>query len=226
MEPRLRRVSWILLLWAGAAAAAWADELGAPLTLPPPDLHGVMTVEQALHQRRSRREFAAAPPSLADVSQVLWSAQGVTDPRGWRTAPSAGALAPLVVYLVAARVAGLTPGEYRYLPQAHALLPMRSGDLRPEVASAALGQAAVREAPAVLVIAAVVQRTQTRYGGRAERFVHLEAGHVSQNVYLQCTARGLATVFVGAFDELRLRAALGLPADQVPLGLMPFGRAK
>ena len=116
MRPRLRRMSWFLLLWAGAAAAAWADELGAPLTLPPPELHGAMTVEQALHQRRSKREFAAAPPSLADVSQVLWSAQGVTDPRGWRTAPSAGALAPLVVYLVAARVAGLPPGEYRYLP--------------------------------------------------------------------------------------------------------------
>jgi SagB-type dehydrogenase family enzyme len=226
MEPRLRRVSLILLLWAGAVAAAWADELGTPLTLPPPELRGAMTVEQALHQRRSKREFAAVPLSLADVSQVLWAAQGVTDPRGWRTAPSAGALAPLVVYLVAARVAGLPPGEYRYLPQAHALLPLRSGDLRPELASAALEQAAVREAAAVLVIVAVVQRTQARYGSRAERFVQLEAGHASQNVYLQCTARGLATVFLGAFDELRLLAALGLPADQVPLGLMPFGRAK
>ena len=225
MRPRLRRALCVLLMGAGAVAVS-ADELGTPLTLPPPDLHGVMTVEQALHQRRSRREFAAAPLSLADVSQVLWAAQGVTDPRGWRTAPSAGALAPLEVYLVAGRVAGLPPGEYRYLPQAHALLPIGPGELRAELATAALGQAAVREAPAVLVIAAVVQRTQTRYGSRAERFVHLEAGHASQNVYLQCTARGLATVFVGAFDDLKLRAVLGLPADQVPLGLMPFGRAK
>lgn len=226
MRPCLRRLIGILLMGAGAAGPASAQDLGPPTPLPPPELHGAMTVEQALHQRRSRREFAAAPLSLQDVSQVLWAAQGITDPRGRRTAPSAGALSPLEVYLVAGRIAGVPPGEYRYLPEVHSLLPIRAGDLRSELAAAALGQAAVRAAPAVLVIAADYQRTRARYGGRAERFVHLEAGHASQNVYLQCTARGLATVFVGAFDEVKLRAALGLPADQTPLGLMPFGRPK
>lgn len=215
-----------VLLAAVACGPAPAQELGRPVALPPPLLQGAMPVEQALLQRRSKREFAAEPLALQDVAQVLWAAQGVTDPRGWRTAPSAGALAPLEVYLVAGSVSGLLPGAYRYRPQAHTLLPVRAGELRPELAAAALGQGAIRDAPAVLAIAAAVQRTQARYGGRAERFVHLEAGHAAQNVYLQCTARGLATVFIGSFDDARLRAALGLPAEQAPLGLMPFGRAK
>lgn len=216
----------MLLIAAGAGGSVPAQDLGQTVTLPPPQVQGSMAVEQALQQRRSTREFAAVPLGLQDVAQVLYAAQGVTDPRGWRAAPSAGALAPLEVYLVAGKVLGLQPGVYGYRPDAHALIPVRAGELLGELAVAALGQAAVRDAPAVLVIAAVYQRTRARYGSRAERFVHLEAGQASQNVYLQCTARGLATVFVGAFDDARVRSVLGLPSDQVPLGLMPFGRPK
>jgi SagB-type dehydrogenase family enzyme len=216
----------MLALCAAVGHVAVAQGTGEPLRLPPPELKGGMSVEQALQQRRSVREFAAAPLVLGEVSQVLWAAQGVTDPRGWRTAPSAGALAPLELYLVAGRVAGLPAGVYRYRPEAHALVAIRAGEFGPPLAAAALGQAAVREAPAVLVIAAVYQRTRDRYGSKAERFVHIEAGHVAQNVYLQCTARGLATVLVGAFDEPKLREVLGLPVDHAPLGLMPFGHRR
>jgi SagB-type dehydrogenase family enzyme len=185
-----------------------------------------MSVEQALQQRRSQREFAAAPLELRDVSQLLWAAQGVTDARGYRTAPSAGALAPLELFLVAGNVTGLVAGIYRYERQSHSLVALRAAELRPQLAAAALGQAAVRDAPALLVIAAVYPRTQSRYGAKAERFVHIEAGHAAQNVYLQCTARGLSTVLIGAFDETKLRETLGLPADHTPLGLMPFGHAR
>lgn len=196
------------------------------LALPPPQFQGPMSVEQALQQRRSRREFAAEALSLQDVAQVLWAGQGVTDPSGRRTAPSAGARTPLELYLVAGQVTGLRPGVYRYDARSHTLLALRSGDLRAALAAAAAGQAWMRDAPALLLIAAVPSRTQARYGNRAERYVQLEAGHAAQNVYLQCTARGLATVFVGAFDESLLRQTLDLPADQAPLGLMPFGHRR
>lgn len=158
------------------------------------------------------------------MAQVLWAAQGVTPAQGHRTAPSAGALQPLVVYLVAGSVAGLAPGVYRYEPREHAMILTRTGDVRGRLAATALGQAPVRDAPAVLVIAAVYQRTGQKYAARAERFVHVEVGHAAQNVYLQATARGLATVPVGSFDDLKVRDALGLPADHAPLGLMSLGR--
>lgn len=196
------------------------------MPLPPPDLKGTMPLEQALQQRRSIREFAAVPLSLGQVSQLLWAAQGVTSPAGLRTAPSAGALAPLELYLVAGQVDGLPPGLYRYAPESHALSAIRPGELRAQLAAAALGQSALRTAPAALVIAADVQRTRSRYGDRAERYVQVEVGHVAQNVYLQCTASGLGTVLIGAFDDLKARETLGLPAAQVVLGLMPVGRPR
>ena len=213
-------------LSAGPAHAATAQPAGEVLKLAPPQLNGPMSVEQALQQRRSQREFAALPLRLDDVSQLLWAAQGVTHGPGYRTAPSAGALAPLEVYLVAARVTGLASGVYRYQPPTHALLAVRAGDRRAQIAAAAHGQPALRDAPALLVIAAVYPRTVARYGSRGERYVHMEAGHAAQNVYLQCAARGLATVLVGAFDDAALREALGLPADHVPLALMPVGHPR
>lgn len=226
MQPYLRPLACALSAWVLSSGAVSAQGDDRRLALPPPDLKGTMPVEQALLQRRSNREFAAAPLGLKEVSQVLWAAQGVTDPRGLRTAPSAGALAPLELYLVAGNVTGLPAGLYRYHPESHALFAIRAGELRPQLAAAALGQSVIRDAPAALVIAAEVQRTRNRYGDRAERYVHIEVGHAAQNVYLQCTASGLGTVLIGAFDDLKMREALGLPAEQVPLGLMPIGRKR
>jgi SagB-type dehydrogenase family enzyme len=226
MRPCLRPLACALSAWALSAGAVSGQGDDRRLALPPPDLKGTMPVEQALLQRRSVREFAAAPLGLNELSQVLWAAQGVTDPRGLRTAPSAGALAPLELYLVAGNVTDLPAGLYRYHAASHALLAIRAGELRPRLAAAALGQPAIRAAPAVLVIAAEVQRTRNRYGDRAERYVHVEVGHAAQNVYLQCTASGLGTVLIGAFDDLEMREVLRLPAEQLPLGLMPIGRKR
>ena len=124
---------------------------------------------------------------------------------------------------MAGRVDGLVPGVYRYLPDGHALDRAGDGDRRVAVAATTRGQPWVADAPALLVIAAAPLRTRQRYGARAERFVALEAGGVAQNVYLQAAARGWATVLVGAFDEPRLRDALGLGNDREPLVLMPVG---
>ena len=195
-------------------------------SLPPVDSKGELSVEEAIQLRRSVREFGRGHLDLADVSQLLWSAQGITGKGGFRAAPSAGALYPLELYLVAGDIEGLSAGVYWYRPKTHELIRLASGDLRKRLASAALGQSCVRRAPAVLVIASVYERSAKKYGQRGRRYAHMEVGHAAQNVYLQATARGLGTVFVGAFDDTEVQDVLGLPPDHEPLGLMPVGHQR
>jgi len=176
-----------------------------------------MSLEEALAQRRSVREYAARPLSWAELAQLLWATQGQTDPRGLRAAPSAGALYPLELYVV------LPDGWYRYRPAEHRLEQWGRDDRREALWTAGLRQDSLRQAPAVFVLTAVVERTQAKYGARAERYVYLEAGHAAQNLLLQATALGLGAVPIGAFYDDQVRAALGLPADQTPLYLIPVG---
>jgi SagB-type dehydrogenase family enzyme len=192
--------------------------------LPEPRRQGELSVEEALQKRRSIREYAPEPLKFEEVAQILWSAQGFNDPDGYRTAPSAGALYPLEVYLVAGDVSDLPAGVYRYRPRQHDLVLVKSGDMRRPLFSASLGQECVRDAPAVLAIAGVYERTARKYGNRAHRYVHMEVGHAGQNVYLQAAASGLATVIVGAFDDGDVQRVLGLHDDHEPLALMPLGR--
>ena len=221
---RLVHLFWLALFLGSISMTSSAQEIGSSFRLPTPDLKGSLSLEQALHRRRSIRNFSPVRLTQAEISQLLWAAQGITNPEGLRTTPSAGALMPLEIYLAVGNVAGLAAGLYHYHPQTHALMLVQNGDMRSQLAAASLNQAPVREAPAVLIIAAVLERTQQRYGGRAQRYVHMEAGHAAQNVYLQTTASGLATVLIGAFDDASVQAVLGLPSDHAPLGLMPIGR--
>jgi SagB-type dehydrogenase family enzyme len=191
--------------------------------LPKPVTGGSASFEAILRKRRSVRELEASSLSLASVGQLLWAAQGVTSSAGERTAPSAGALYPLEVFLATGTVDGLAAGVYRYRPQDHALRPHLAGDRRCELAAAALEQSAVKDASAVLVIAAVCARTARKYGARAERYVHIEVGHAAQNVYLQAQALGLGTVIVGAFDDEAVGRVLELDPGEVSLALMPVG---
>ena len=197
----------------------------ATVALPEPIREG-HSLERALAERRTVREFAAAPIRLADIAQLAWAAQGVTAPDGRRTAPSAGALYPLEIYIVAARVDGLAPGVYHYEPVGHRLVPTADGDRIEALAHAALDQRWIGKAAAVLVIAAVESRTTRKYGGRATRYVHIEVGHAAQNVLLQATAFGLAAAPVGAFDDRGVKALLALPREAEPLYLLPVGRPR
>ena len=194
-----------------------------PIPLPAAELVGEMSVEMALKERRSNRKFRRKSLVLEDLSQLLWAAQGITGRRGLRTAPSAGALYPLELYVVAGDVDGLSPGIYRYRPKTHDLHLIVNGDLRKLLAEAALDQSVLRRAPAVLVITGIYQRTMDKYGQRGRRYVHMEVGHAAQNVYLQATSRGLGTVMVGAFHDKEVSKTLRLPGDHKPLGLMPVG---
>jgi len=197
--------------------------------LPSPSVKGNVSVEEAIQRRRSVRSYSGKPLSLQDISQLMWSAQGITDPaRGFRAAPSAGATYPLEVYLVVGEngVTGLDEGLYRYNPHEHQLEKILEGDLRSALARAALDQSWVREAPISIVVVAVYERTTSRYGERGVRYVHMEVGHVGQNLYLQATARGLGMVVVGAFNDDDVRSLLRLPYDQKPLYIIPVGHPR
>ncbi len=196
------------------------------LPLPEPRSRGPLSLEEALGRRRSRRAFLEAPLTLSQVAQLLWAAQGVTHPEGYRTAPSAGATYPLELFLLADRVAGLAPGAYRYRPGAHALEAWHPGRLLPAVYQAALRQDCLAQAAAVFVFAAEPARTERRYGPMAGRYVWVEVGHAAQNLLLEATALGIGAVPVGAFDEGELAAALGLPPAWPPLYLVPVGRPR
>lgn len=185
--------------------------------LPAPS-HGSVSLDKAMATRRTIRELTGPPLTDAESSQLLWSAQGITL-AGNRTAPSAGATYPTEVYLLTAG------GLFHYRPHRHDLEVVSGEDKRLPLFENAVGQEAVRDAPAVFVVSAVFERTEAKYGERAARYVHIEAGHVAQNVLLQAAALGLGSVPVGAFDDDAVSEILGLPSDHEPLYLLPVGHA-
>jgi SagB-type dehydrogenase family enzyme len=183
--------------------------------LPAPRREGGPALATVLATRRSTRSFADRDLDDAELGQLLWAGQGVVD--GRRTAPSAGALYPITL-----RVAD-GAGVWRYVPVDHAIVRESAVDRRAAIIKSSFSQDAMRTAPAILVVTARVAITARKYGGRAERYATLEAGHVAQNVLLAATALGLGAVPIGAFDDAALRRSLGLPATELPLYLIPVG---
>lgn len=194
--------------------------------LPAPPIAPDGCLNAMLWNRRTTRAFAPQSVSLAEVAQLLWAAQGTTSPEGFRTAPSAGALYPLELHLVAGDVAGLPAGSYRYSTARHALQLAVPGDLRHRIVKAALHQDWIAQAPAVVVISAVAARATDKYGHRGLRYVHMEVGHASQNLLLQAVALGLGGAMVGAFDDATLRHLLGLSGEEHPLAILPVGHPR
>ena len=213
----------LLLAMVGTAVGQGTADT---IMLPEPRHRSHVSVEEALRDRRSVRKYSSASLTLADIAQLLWSAQGVSGSRNRRTAPSAGALYPLELYLVAGNVVALPAGVYQYRPAQHALSRVAAGDKRDGLAKAALRQTSVRDAPAVIVITAVYERTTRKYGDRGQRYVHMEAGHAAQNFYLQAVPLGLGTVTVGAFSDGKVKQILDLPENEAPLYLMPVGKTR
>lgn len=191
--------------------------------LPAPRLAGDVSLEESIAQRRSVRDYSSAALKLEEVSQLLWAGQGITGDAGGRAAPSAGALYPLELYLVAGNVENLTPGVYHYRPQGHEIALITSQDARESLAGASLGQSSVKDGAVSIVIAAVYERTTGKYGERGVMYVHLEAGHAAQNICLQATVLGLGSVTIGAFDDNRVKGVLSLPDNEAPLYVIPIG---
>jgi SagB-type dehydrogenase family enzyme len=199
----------------------------ATIHLPPPSLKGRMSLEEAIARRRSVRDFAPEPLSQSQLSQVLWAAQGLSNAEGrYRTVPSAGATYPLEIFIACGEngVEGIGEGVYQYKVESHSLASHFKGDVRGELAQAALDQDFICVAPVDIIICAAYNRTLSAYRGRGERYVHVEVGHAGQNIYLQATALGLATVAIGAFHDDEVREVLRLDKQYKPLYIMPLGK--
>ncbi|MCH8473993.1 MAG: SagB/ThcOx family dehydrogenase [Opitutales bacterium] len=209
----------LAFLMMGSFKAVASSE-GERVALPELAEYSSMSVEEAIAERRSVREFADSSLSDEAISRLLWAAQGITCPaQDFRAAPSAGATYPLEVYLVDQR------GVFRYVPQDHELEKIGSGDRRSRLSGAALRQEVIAEAPVTIVIAAEPERTVGRYGEtRAERYVHMEAGHAAQNIHLQAVALELGSVPIGAFEDEQVQSVLSLPENHQPLYLIPLGK--
>ena len=207
----------VMLGIAGASGVIGAG-LVKPTALPPPVQAGQMSLEEAIRRRRSVRQFADKPLTVKQIAQLCWAGQGITDrARGLRASPSAGALYPMELYVVTA------DGVDHYRPADHALERHLTGDLRRVLQQIGLNQEAIGNAPACVVITAVVERTARKYGQRAERYCFIEAGHVAQNILLQATALRLGGVSIGAFHDAKAAAILKLPRNHRVLYLLPIG---
>lgn len=197
------------------------------LSLPEPLTDGSSSLEKSLSLRRSVRSFTSTPVSLNSISQLMWAAQGITEPRrGFRTSPSAGATFPLEVFVVATNVVDLEAGLYQYIIGDHTLEKKIDGDLREPLLASALMQQWISQAAAIVVICADYSRTTARYGERGIRYVHMECGHVGQNIALQAVAMDLGTTMVGAFYDEQLKDVLQLPDDLEPLYIIPVGHPR
>lgn len=195
------------------------SEGGAMHDLPQPKFTNI-SLEQCIQKRRSIRNFANKELSLQQISNLLWSAQGITDSlRKFRAAPSAGATYPLEIFIAK------KDGLFRYIPDGHRLKKEQDGDLRKDIARAALNQMFIADAGIVIVITAVYQRTAWRYGERAYRYINNEVGHCAQNIHLEAVALGLGSVPVGAFDDEKIKKLLKLKEEE-PLYIIPIGVPK
>ncbi len=197
------------------------------ITLPKPKTSGGISVEEAIAGRRSVRKFTNDALTLGEVSQILWASggatvDGVTGPT--RAYPSAGALYPLEIYLVAGSVKDLEPGVYKYDWRRHTLASIKKGDVRSGLAGASLGQGMIQEAPITIVVTVFPEKVKSRYGERGvTRYVSMDAGHLGQNVHLEAESMGLGTVMVGAFMDEDVKKVLGVE-DETPIYIMPVGR--
>ncbi|RLI74992.1 nitroreductase [Archaeoglobales archaeon] len=194
------------------------------IELPEPKKDGEISVEEALQKRRSIRDYLDKPLRLNDLSQILWAAQGITEPiKKFRTAPSAGATYPLEVYVVVKNVEGLEKGVYHYNPFKHNLELIKKGNFSYRLYEACLNQEWVLKAQANIIITAFYERTTNKYGERGIRYVHMEAGHVGQNIYLQATTLGVGTVAIGAFYDDKVEEIIDAEVNEKALYVYPLG---
>lgn len=205
-------------------------KIATTISLPKPLTSGRMSLETAMFNRRSRRDFLDNAVTLKQVGQMLWAAQGVTADWGGRTAPSAKSAYPLTVYLAAYKVDGLNPGVYQYIPgdlkAAHEIGLIKDGNLQTAIGDA-IGQAGAKNPPALFILAGDMDKMAKAFNNqRMDNDVYLEAGHAAQNMYLETESLGLGMVTMAGFDGDKVKTAAGIPANETIIYAIPFGVPK
>ena len=209
----------LFVIMVSCVQPAISRRISLPVIIP----QDGMSVDSVLTMRRSVRDFSCGPVSLSDVARLLWAGQGITHEDGYRTAPSAGGLYPIDLYLFARNIEGLQTGVYRYMPEIHGLEAISQDDIHRDLASAALDQEWVRDASVSIIVTGAPERTFIKYGERAWRYVLIESGCVVQNILLQSTNLHLASVVVGAFYDDLIRPLIGIPSTIHPIAIISVG---
>ncbi len=202
------------------------DDPEEPVKLKNPLFNGSVSIEDAIKNRRTTRFFMDKPISAQQFSQLLWAAQGITEDSGSkRSAPSAGALYPVDVYISIGEnsVDGMVEGVYQYRPEDHSIVKIVEGDRRKDLASASLGQMWMAGAALLIILTVEYGRITCKYGDRGIRYAHIETGHIGQNVFLQSQGLGLETGIVGAFNDQKVAELLGTKEARKPLIILPVG---
>lgn len=188
------------------------------IQLPEPNKSGAVSLETAIDMRRSARQFAGTPLNYAQIGQLVWAGQGITDKQqGLRAVPSAENLYPIELYLVASE------GVFVYNPEGHSLKQISSLDLRKQLSAAASGLGPVEDAACDIVIAGSARKIASKYGNKAQKFMLLEAGHVAGNIQLQAVSLGLASMQVGDFEIRNVARTCELPTEFEPLLIVCVG---
>jgi len=188
------------------------------IKLPQPTFDSSTSVEKALKERRSIRAYKSESLSIETISQLLWAAQGITEPsRGLRTAPSARASYFIEIYLVAGNVTGIAPGMYKYQPRTHEITLVSPGNIK-DILYTAVGQNPIKSAPAALLFTGHSTRSTN------PAWMYLEVGHAAQNVFLQAVSLNLGTVVMAGFRPEEVKKVLKIPGDEMPVYVMPVGK--
>lgn len=190
------------------------------IKLNEPILNQGLTVKEAIKRRHSTREFFSKPLSLSTLSEVFWAAYGVNRSDGKRTVPSAIGVYPLEIYGFTAE------GVYKYNPDNHSLTQITDKDMRAKSGT----QDFVMSAPLDIVIFSDYDKFKTEdvelnqiIAGQETRMSLLDAGAVTENVYLYCSSEHINVVERAMADEKALISTLGLPSSSHFMVAMSVG---
>lgn len=202
--------------------------LNETVKLPEPQTKGGPPIWDCLRKRRSVRDYKAQTVSLKELSQILWGSYGVTA-KEWgyylKTAPSAGALYPIEIYVASFNVEGLKKGIYHFNPKDMTLIGVFEGDFSGEITSACLGQDFILDSAFTLVLTAIPSRTMGRYRERGVRYILMDLGCIIQNIYLSLTAMNMGGCIIGAFSDSAMNKIMNLnPEKELVLALFSAGK--
>ncbi|MBN1806382.1 MAG: SagB/ThcOx family dehydrogenase [Sedimentisphaerales bacterium] len=203
--------------WAAKPAIYKEYQQADRFELPPFELNQPFSLDMAIKQRKSIRNFQAKPISLGRLSYLLWASTGIQRIEAgyeFRTVPSAGALYPIETYLIVNDVKNLEAGVYHYSVKSHELELIRQGDFRQAIKMAALGQEMCASASAVFVWTAIFERCKWKYGQRAYRYIYLDAGHIAENLALAAVSLNLGSCEIGALYDDNVNTIVGIDGTE------------
>lgn len=201
--------------------------------LPAPETYESESLAGCIGSRRSIREYTRTPISITSLSQLLWSAQGITGADQKRVTPSAGGLYPLNLRILVRRVSDLEPGIYEYQCDSHSLKLLEQQVPEATIQAAGIGdQPWLGEAAIVIGVAAKLEdsirhfESQPPQGERGARYVYMESGALAQNVHLQCVALKMGCVLVAGFYDAVVKEVFGLASGLEPTALLCIGQQR